>query len=194
MRLRVTRYGEPVLRQPGQTVTDFGDALHQLVIDMKETMYAEEGVGLAAQQVGKDLQVCIVDVSHLPSEELEYQLDGLRQPIELIMPMTLVNPELLELPGRVIPGEEGCLSFPGIRGDVPRAEAIDVRFRDPDGREHFLHCRGWFARVVQHEVDHLHGRLFIDRMNKRQLRQLQGPLRQLENETRKALEPASRNL
>ena len=187
MRLHVTQYGEPVLRQTGEKVETFGEDLRTLVSDMIETMYAEEGIGLAAQQVGQALMVCVIDVSHLPDEELDYQLDGLRQPVDLIMPMALVNPVVKALAGRTLIDEEGCLSFPGIRGDVPRDEAIEVAYRDPKGTAHTLVCSGWFARVVQHEVDHLNGRLFIDHMEKRQLRMLDSRLKRLKQKTRQSL-------
>ena len=187
MRLRVTHFGEPILRQAGEKVEKFDDDLANLVSDMIETMYAEEGVGLAAQQVDKAQMVCVIDVSHLPDEELDYQLDGLRQPIDLIMPMALVNPVIKTLPGGTLTGEEGCLSFPGIRGDVPRDEVIEVSYQDPKGIQHTLVCSGWFARVVQHEVDHLHGRLFIDHMAKRQLRMIDSKLKRLKQQTRRAL-------
>jgi len=188
MQLRVTQYGEPVLREPGKRVESFDDDLRTLVDDMIETMYSEEGVGLAAQQVGRALMVCVVDVSYLLEEDLDYQLDGLRQPIDLIMPMPLINPELTPLPGPTLSGEEGCLSFPGIRGQVPRAEGIKVRFQDVNGNPHVLACAGWFARVVQHEVDHLNGVLFIDHMEKRQLRMLDAKLKRLKRQTLKFLE------
>lgn len=187
MQLRVTQYGEPVLRQAGKKVEVFDQELLNLVSDMIETMYAEEGVGLAAQQVNKALMLFVMDVSHLPDEELDYQLDGLRQPIDLIMPMALVNPEVAVLAGRKVIGEEGCLSFPNIRGDVPRADAIQVKFQDTNGKPHTLVCSGWFARVIQHELDHLHGRLFIDLMDKRQLRTIDSKIKRLKQNTRKSL-------
>ena len=186
MVLRVTQFGESILRQTGERVTVFGEELKVLADDMIETMFAEEGIGLAAQQIDKALMFCVIDVSHLPDEELDYQLDGLRQPIELIMPMSLANPVVRELPGKVEVGEEGCLSFPGIRGDVPRPEAIEVSFQDLNGNPHQLICSGWLARVVQHEVDHLNGRLFIDHMDKRKLRLLDSKLKRLKRDTRDA--------
>jgi len=187
MQLRVTQYGEPILREPGKPVESFDESLRTLVDNMFETMYAEEGVGLAAQQVDEALMICVVDVSYLPDDELDYQLDGLRQPIDLIMPMALINPEVTVLPGPTLSGEEGCLSFPGIRGEVPRAEVIEVRYQDLKGNPHLLACAGWFARVVQHEVDHLNGKLFIDHMEKRQLRMLDAKLKRLKRQTRDSL-------
>src|SRR5210317_2292868 len=185
MQLRVTQYGEPILRQTGRKIDAFDEELKNLVSDMIETMYAEEGIGLAAQQVNKALMVCVIDVSHLPDEELDYQLDGLRPPIELIMPMALTNPVVHPLPGKTVAAEEGCLSFPDIRGDVSRPEAIEVTYQDLKGTPHRLNCRGWFARVVQHEVDHLNGRLFIDHMDKRKLRLIEGRLKKLKRESRR---------
>ena len=185
MLLRVTKYGEPILRQIGDPVTVFDDRLKELADDMVETMFAEEGIGLAAQQIDKALMLCVIDVSHLPDDELDYQLDGLRPPIELIMPMAMANPVVHPLPGKTLAAEEGCLSFPDIRGDVSRPEAIEVTYQDLKGTPHRLNCRGWFARVVQHEVDHLNGRLFIDHMDKRKLRLLDNQLKRLKRETRK---------
>lgn len=186
MLLRVTHYGEPILRQIGEPVTVFDDALKQLAADMVETMYEEEGVGLAAQQVGLAIMLCVVDVSLLPEEELDYHLDGLRPPVDLLMPMALVNPVLQHLPGKTVIGEEGCLSFPGIRGDIARAEQIHVTYQDLNGTPHTLACSGWFARVIQHEVDHLNGKLFIDHMDKRSLRLIEAKLKRLKRETRRS--------
>ncbi len=187
MQLRVTQFGEPILRQTGEQVSVFDEKLESLVSDMVETMYAEEGVGLAAQQIDQAIQLCVVDVSHLPDEELDYQLDGLRPPIDLIMPMALVNPVVRILPGKQVWGDEGCLSFPGVRGDVPRAETIEVTFQDVKGTPRRMTCSGWFARVVQHEVDHLNGILFIDHMDKRKLRLLENKLKKLKRESRRLL-------
>jgi peptide deformylase len=183
MQLRVTQFGEKVLRQQGERVTQFDDELRILAESMVETMYAEEGVGLAAQQVDRALMMCVVDVAHLPADELDYQLDGLRPPIELIMPLVLVNPVIQRASDEGLLGEEGCLSFPSIRGEVPRAESIQVTYDDLQGQSHELICSGWFARVVQHEVDHLNGILFIDRMEKAALRRIEGKVRRLKKET-----------
>lgn len=179
MILRVTRYGEAVLRQVGEPVTVFDAALEKLAADMIETMYAAEGIGLAAQQVGLARQMCVVDLSLIEEEDLDYELDGRRTPIDLIMPMALVNPEVTISPGTAVTAEEGCLSFPAIRADIPRVEAIQVSFQDVKGGRHQLRCAGWFARVVQHEVDHLNGILFIDHLDRRTLRLLEPRLKRL---------------
>ena len=187
MYLRVTQYGEPVLRQKGERIETFDAELRQLAADMIETMYEEEGVGLAAQQVDRALQLFVADVSHLPDEELQYELDGKRPPIDLIMPLVLVNPQLKILPGRTETGEEGCLSFPGIRGDITRAHSVQVDYQDLEGNAHVLKASGWFARVLQHEHDHLQGVLFIDHMETRQLRNLDSKLKKLKRGSREFL-------
>jgi peptide deformylase len=187
MHLRVTYYGESILEQPTRPVEAFGPELDRLARDMIETMYAEEGVGLAAPQVDSDLRLCVVDVGHLPPEELLYEIDGRQPPIDLLMPMTLVNPRLRTVPGETETGEEGCLSFPGIRGPVPRASAIEVDYQDLSGQAHQLRCSGWFARVVQHEVDHLDGVLFIDRMAKTAYKSIEGSVRRLRRQTQRTL-------
>ncbi|MFW6354773.1 MAG: peptide deformylase [Verrucomicrobiota bacterium] len=187
MILRVTEYGEEVLRQKGSEVAVFDDGLRKLVVDMVETMYAAEGIGLAAQQVGLPLQVCVIDVSLLDAADLHYELDGKRPPIDLIMPMALINPVVRVLPSRTEQEEEGCLSFPGVRGMVPRDDAIAVDFRDPEGGAHTLLAQGWFARVVQHEVDHLNGVLFIDHMDPRQLRSLENKIKRIRRDSRDRL-------
>jgi peptide deformylase len=192
MILRVTRYGEAVLREAGERVDVFDAALRKLVEDMVETMYAAEGIGLAAQQIGVPRQICVVDLSLLPEEDLDYELDGKRVPIDLIMPMAIINPELTVLPGSTVAAEEGCLSFPAIRADIPRVEAIEVAFQDVKGEPHRLRCRGWFARVVQHEVDHLKGVLFIDHLDRRQLRLLEPRLTRLKGRVEREMrDPAN---
>ena len=187
MILRVTRYGEPVLRQAGAPVETFDVALEKLVADMIETMYAAEGIGLAAQQIGLARQICVVDLSLIDEEDLDYALDGRRTPIDLIMPMALINPVVTVLPGKLVAAEEGCLSFPAIRADIPRVEAIQVSFQDVKGVPHELRCSGWFARVVQHEVDHLNGVLFIDHVDRRSLRVLEPRLKRLKERVERAM-------
>ena len=139
--LEILHYPDPRLKEISEPVEKFDDELKSLVSDMVETMYAEEGVGLAAQQMDKAIMLCVIDISHLPDEELDYQLDGLRPPIDLLMPMALVNPVVKTLPSKTVWGEEGCLSFPGIRGDVPRVDQIQVTYQDLNGTPHSGHRR-----------------------------------------------------
>ncbi|MDP0498956.1 MAG: peptide deformylase [Verrucomicrobiota bacterium JB022] len=191
MILRVTHYGEPVLRQTGKRIERFDDELKQLAADMVETMREEDGVGLAAQQIGRALLLFVVDVSMLEPQDLDYELDGKRPPIDLIMPLTLVNAQVKVLPGRTATGEEGCLSFPGVRGDVTRPLAVEVNYQDLDGTPHVLRAAGWFARVLQHEYDHTQGVLFIDHFSSRQLRNAETRLKQLKRAARNRLKEES---
>ena len=166
MVLPIVHYNDPVLRKKGVKVTTFDSALATLANDMIETMHAARGIGLAAQQIGQALMLCVVDLSEA-DWDFNWQLDGARPPLDLIMPMVIANPEVKKLPSPEILFEEGCLSFPKIRGDVPRPDAISVTFQDAQGVPHTLVCDGMLARCIQHENDHLNGVLFIDRMEKK---------------------------
>jgi peptide deformylase len=189
MRLRVTLYGEPVLRKKGSLVTVFDEALKALVTDMVDTMHVEEGVGLAAQQVGKALQLFVIDLSVMEkTEHFVYLIDGRQPPIELCMPMALINAEFEFLGERDLAGEEGCLSFPELRGDVMRYPAVRGSFQDVKGNRHTIEAEEWFARVLQHEFDHNQGVLFIDHMTPQSLRKIETQIKQLKrrNQPRKA--------
>lgn len=185
MILRVTQYGEDVLRKKGERVTAFDEGLAKLADDMVETMYESEGIGLAAQQIGIAIQLCVIDIADMDPGLLQYELDGKRPPIDLIMPMALVNPEVRVIDGKTSIEEEGCLSFPNVRGSVPRGDEIEVTFQDTEGVSHVIKTRGWFARVIQHEVDHLNGVLFIDHMETRQLRQLDAKIKKIRRASKK---------
>lgn len=182
MALRITLYEEPILRTKGKRITAFDNSLRDLVQQMIETMDEANGIGIAAQQVGHDLQLCIVDVRGC-EEDFDYILDGRQPPLDLIMPMAIANPELEVLEGEKTVYEEGCLSFPEVRGDVKRPAAVRLRYQDADGNPHVLECDGIFARCVQHEVDHLNGILFIDRMDKKTLKKIDGRLKKLKEQT-----------
>ena len=166
MTLSVTQYGESILHQKGKKVTQFPGKLTGLYQDMLEAMYAEEGIGLAAQQVGIALQFCVVDVPSIPDYPITCILDDKALSHQLLMPMALANPKVEVLPCDEYYYEEGCLSFPEIKGEVARPELIVVRYQDIEGNAHTLQCDGLLGRCIQHEVDHLNGILFIDRMEK----------------------------
>ena len=184
MILRVTQYGEPVLRKKGVPVTSFDSELKTLAANMIETMREYDGIGLAAQQVNLPIRLFVVDLSDYPElGEIPFSMDGKILPLELLMPMAFVNPVLEFLPGPDVIHEEGCLSFPGLRGNVKRPERIRVRYSDPDGAEHVIECGGWLARVIEHEYDHLEGVLFIDRMEPDSLREIEGEVKRLKKET-----------
>ncbi len=144
----ILHYPDPRLREPGRRVEKMTDELRSLVDDMAETMYAAPGVGLAATQIGEPWQVFVVDCA------AEDEPSDLR---------VFVNPELLELDGKA-PFEEGCLSFPGAREEVERAERVRVRAWDREGSVFELEADGLLAVAIQHEYDHLHGVLMIDHL------------------------------
>ena len=184
---RITLFGEPVLREPGQPVTVFDSALRRLAEDMVETMYEAEGIGLAAPQVGVSLRFCVIDLQlgrQAPTFSFTY--DGKSPPLELLMPLALANPLISAEPSRPVPYEEGCLSFPDVRGQVVRPERITVKFQDLSGHAHVLTTGGLLARVIQHEVDHLDGVLFIDRMDDDTRKGLDSKIRRVQKDGRQA--------
>lgn len=186
MSLQIVHYNEPILRKKGARVTTFDAALQALAHDMIDTMHAARGIGLAAQQIGRALQLCVVDVLET-DRDFTWELDGAKPPLELFMPMVVVNPEIAVKPDTDdYYVEEGCLSFPEIRGEVARPDAITVNFKDQFGVPHVLHCDGMLSRCIQHETDHLHGILFIDRMEKPVLKRLDKAVRELALQTKAA--------
>lgn len=143
----IVKYGDPLLRKRAQPVTDV-QSIQSLLEDMFETMYEEEGMGLAANQVGLDMNFAVIDISH--ADEDDY-------------PRVIVNPEILESSGGY-EMEEGCLSIPEIRATISRPEKILVKYQDESGQLHEEHLEGLLARVFQHEVDHLNGVFYIDHL------------------------------
>jgi len=149
MILKVVKYPEPVLQQRGEPVTEFNDELRKFVADLFETMYASQGIGLAAQQVGVAKRVTVIDLSMGKDPEQK---------------LVLINPEILLREGRQYE-EEGCLSFPEIREKVVRAEKVRVRAQDEHGEWFEMDGEELLSRAFQHEIDHLDGVLFIFRMS-----------------------------
>ncbi|CAE7247364.1 def [Symbiodinium sp. KB8] len=147
MEIRV--YPDPVLRRGGQTVTDFGPELKATADAMMAAMYEEGGVGLAAPQVGIEQKLLVLNPTGSKDDT-----SG-----ELV----LLNPKITRKKGREF-GDEGCLSFPGIQAEVERSIKITVTYTDLDGQEQTLSAEGWLARIIQHELDHLEGVLFVDRL------------------------------
>jgi peptide deformylase len=185
MVLPIVHYNSPILRKKGVKVAVFDAALAKLAADMVDTMHQAEGIGLAAQQIGQAIQLCVLDLRETQSE-FDWEYDGIRPPLELFMPLVVVNPEVTSVPEPATSYEEGCLSFPGIRGDVVRPDEITVKFQDSTGVPHTLHCNGLLARCVQHEYDHLQGILFIERMAKDVLTAIDPELKALKKQTREA--------
>jgi len=185
MVLPIVHYNLPVLRKKGAKVTTFDPTLRKLAADMVETMHEAEGIGLAAQQIGLAIQLCVVDL-RVDKVDFTWAIDGARHPLDLFMPLVIVNPEVTVLPSAETVYEEGCLSFPEIRGDIYRPDAIAVKFLDGNGAAHLLTCTGLFSRCIQHEVDHLNGVLFIDRMKKKIRAPLDHEIKQLAKDTRES--------
>ena len=186
MILRITQYGEPILRKVGEPITEFDEALAELAKDMVDTMYEEEGIGLAAQQVDRALQICVIDVR--PPEGVEvpfnYNYDGKQPPLDLIMPMAIVNPKVTIIDNTEDVYEEGCLSFPGVNGKVDRPIGVRCEFQDTEGNSHVIEADGLLGRCILHEVDHLNGKLFIDLMQKRDLKKNETKIKKLKRESR----------
>ena len=195
MVLPIVQYNAPVLRERGTPVTTFDSELAHLAQQMTESMHAAGGIGLAAQQVGQARQLCVIDLSGT-NRDFTWELDGAKAPLDLIMPMVLINPSFKALPGEDTVYEEGCLSFPQIHGDVQRPDVINVSFQDLGGIRHTLICDGLMARCIQHEIDHLNGVLFIDRMTKRVRQSIDDQVKDLARRTREiaAGNPASNPL
>jgi peptide deformylase len=146
---KILHYPDKRLRIPGEPVTDFGPGLQQLVDDMAETMYAAPGVGLAATQIGEAKQLFIIDISHGEG------------PTEL---RVFINTEIVRLEGE-IDWEEGCLSFPGVHQDIRRSERVKVRAQDRHGAWFDLDADELLAIAIQHEHDHIQGKLMIDHLS-----------------------------
>ena len=179
--LAIRPYGDPVLRARGEPVREFGAPLRALADRMLATMREARGIGLAAPQVGLPLQLFVLDTGHDP-EPLE--LDGKPVPDpRAVMPLVLANAEVRVLPGEEERMEEGCLSFPGVRGDVARVERVSASFRDADGLPRTLVATGLLARCIQHEHDHCQGVLFIDRMVPAHRLRVEAKVRRLLRET-----------
>ncbi len=141
----------PTLRKKSEPVSDFGPELQELIDDMVETIRLESGVGLAAPQVNVSQQVIVIEFGSEEEEEL---------PPELYI---LVNPKITRFSTDAVLGAEGCLSIPGLMGEVERAYQVTVEGKDRTGSPVTLHLEGWLARVFQHEIDHLNGILYTDR-------------------------------
>ena len=145
----IVKYGHPVLRLKAREIKKIGDSIRDLAEDMIETMEAAEGIGLAAPQIAEPITLLVIN-SGLIEEDAPSK--------------AYINPVILAEEG-TFNMEEGCLSIPDIREDVVRAEKIKIKYQDLDGLEHEEECSGMLARVLQHEVDHLNGVLFIDRIS-----------------------------
>ena len=157
----IVAYGDPILRKPTRFIEKEELDLKKLSGDMFETMYNASGVGLAAPQIGMNIRVFVVDGT--PFSEKDEDDDDDEPDLSLAdFKKVFINPEILKEEGKEWAFEEGCLSIPGIRGDVYRPEKVTIRYRDTDWNEVIEEYSGMAARIIQHEYDHLLGKLFVD--------------------------------
>ena len=182
MTLFIRQYGDPVLRAKGQRIAKVDRQIRDLAEAMLETMHAANGVGLAAQQVGEALQLTVLDVSTVEDRPSTLKINGVATALPEAMPLVLLNPEVT-LGAEITIGTEGCLSFPEISAEIDRSESVIVRADTLDRGPIQIEATGLLARVLQHEVDHLNGILFIDRMSSALKVSLSSRLKRLQKET-----------
>ena len=166
MILPVYVYGQPVLRKVAEDITPDYPNLKELIANMFETMNRADGVGLAAPQIGLPIRVVVVDLDVLSEDYPEYK--GFRK--------AYINAHILEVSGEEVSMEEGCLSLPGIHESVKRGNKIRVKYLDEDLVEHDEIVEGYLARVMQHEFDHLDGKMFIDHLSPLRRQMIKGKL------------------
>jgi peptide deformylase len=164
MILDIVQYGHPVLRQRCRPVTSVDDSILQLAADMLETMVDANGVGLAAPQVNQDIRLAVIDVSHDPECVSFLKVNGEDASLADIMPLVFINPEL-EYGQQKESSVEGCLSIQNIRAEVRRPAAVKATLQKLDGSTLIIETDGLLARALQHEIDHLNGVLFVDRLS-----------------------------
>lgn len=163
MKLEILTYPNPILREVSEPVKEFGPELKKLAEDMLETMYDANGIGLAAIQVGKPLQMLVIDTrSRNPESRFDEDMSDLEKKIS--QPLVLINPEIVQGWGKTT-FDEGCLSVPSFFETVERFEKVEIKAQDVNGKEFRFTTDGLLAICVQHEMDHLKGMLFIDHIS-----------------------------
>ena len=174
MKYSIVTFGDPVLREKASEVGAVTDEIRELAAAMLECMYDAEGVGLAAEQVGRTERMCVIDIP----EDAEKQ-DCVEFNKTFEMPLVLVNPIIKERSKKTQRGNEGCLSFPDISVQITRADEVEVEYTNLDGERITRRARGLLARAIQHECDHLDGVLLVDRMSQVQKLSVSGKLKRL---------------
>ena len=176
----IRKYGDPVLRETSQPIEDITPDIWTLAEDMIDTMLHEQGLGLAAPQVGETVRLYVIDLNVMEPELILDRVGPIAQgePSQIV----LINPQIINQDGEQM-GDEGCLSFPDLYDKVARPNIVRVKAQDLDGNLIEIEGSGILARALIHEVDHLDGILFIDRVSKFRLRFLQGRLRKLKKST-----------
>jgi peptide deformylase len=186
MILPIVKFGHPALRQKGVRVERITSTVEKLIADMFETMYEAAGIGLAAQQIGQALQITVIDVRSVKERPSTLELAGKAADVASFMPLVLINPQIRPF-GDPATGPEGCLSFPEIYADITRLESVEVEALNAGGETIRFKAGGLLARAIQHEVDHLNGILFIDRMSVEEKAGLKSELDELQKATKAAL-------
>jgi peptide deformylase len=185
MVFKVVQYGNPILRKMGEKISKVTEEIRTLSKDMLETMRHYEGVGLAAQQIGKALQFAVIDVSGVEDRPSKMWINKKEvNPLDY-MPLMLINPEVEQIKTKEI-GTEGCLSFPGISADISRSKRVSVKTWTLDQKVFEFEAAGLLGRAVQHEYDHLQGILFTDRMTSADKKLLKDDLEAIRLATEKA--------
>jgi peptide deformylase len=186
MILPIVKFGDPVLRAKGVPVGAVTSAVKELIANMFETMHEAAGVGLAAQQVGKAVQLAVIDVRTVKERPSTLELNGAPADVAAFMPLVLINPKITPF-GEPAKGPEGCLSFPEIYADIARPESVEVEALNGEGKPIRFKAGGLLSRAIQHEVDHLNGILFIDRMTSEAKGEIKAEIEALQAETKAAL-------
>lgn len=182
--LNIHTFGDPILRQPARPVAAITPAIKTLVADMLATMRAAQGVGLAAQQVGRTEAICVVELPE--SYDIEEE-NGPRLNPGVPLTLPLINPKIVAASDETCSLEEGCLSFPEIRGNVERPWSVVIEHLGLDGKRTQTALKGFFARAAQHELDHLAGDLFIDHFSHVKRLAIRTKLKRLQAETQEKL-------
>ncbi len=172
MKLPIVAYGDPILRKKAEEIDEDYPNLKQLIGDMFETMYAARGVGLAAPQVGLSIRLFVIDASPFAEDDEDDEGDPTLKDFKKV----LINPIIVEEKGEKWGFSEGCLSIPDINEEVMRPSHVVINYLDEDFEEHEVELSGLAARVVQHEYDHIEGKLFIDKLSPLKKAMLKGKL------------------
>ncbi len=162
--LPIKVYGEEILREKSEAIANIDGQMVDFLESLSRTMLYAKGLGLAANQVGHAIRAFSIDLSHFDV---------------LAEPKIIVNPEIMEIGDSIVTGEEGCLSFPGLYQMIERPEKVTIKSINLDGKEYFFETEGMVARVILHEIDHLDGTLFIDKLSPAQRRLVKGKLNKI---------------
>lgn len=176
MERRLIWYGEDILTTISKPVDNVDDDIKALIYDMFEVMQRENGVGLAAIQIGIAKRILVIEIPRSDKENIA------------AFKMAMINPTILEKSDEMMTDEEGCLSLPEIREDVARHRTVKVCYTDIDGKEQTIEAEDFLARVIQHEMDHLDGIVFTDRIEDHHKRRIKKDLRDLKRESKKRMQ------